>query len=56
VLIERNGPGAARAGACERTDSPAATIVGNVLVGAPAHVNHAAVIASGGPPVGAALS
>jgi carbonic anhydrase/acetyltransferase-like protein (isoleucine patch superfamily) len=33
-----------------------ATIVGNVLVGARAYADHAAVIASGGPPLEAALS
>jgi hypothetical protein len=39
-------PGAARAGASERTDNPAATLVGNVLVGAGAHVDRAAMIAA----------
>jgi carbonic anhydrase/acetyltransferase-like protein (isoleucine patch superfamily) len=54
VLIERNGQ-APQAHASARI-APSATIVENVLIGARAHVDHAAVIASGGPPVGGALS
>jgi carbonic anhydrase/acetyltransferase-like protein (isoleucine patch superfamily) len=49
VLIERNGE-APRVHASARI-APSATIVGNVLLGARAYVDHGAVIASGGPPV-----
>jgi carbonic anhydrase/acetyltransferase-like protein (isoleucine patch superfamily) len=49
VLIERNGE-APRVHASARI-AASATIVGNVLIGARAYVDHGAVIASGGPPV-----
>jgi carbonic anhydrase/acetyltransferase-like protein (isoleucine patch superfamily) len=49
VLIERNGD-APRVHSSARI-APSATIVGNVLVGARAYVDHSAVIASGGPPI-----
>jgi carbonic anhydrase/acetyltransferase-like protein (isoleucine patch superfamily) len=49
VLIERNGE-APRVHSSAQI-APSATIVGNVLIGARAYVDHAAVIASGGPPV-----
>jgi carbonic anhydrase/acetyltransferase-like protein (isoleucine patch superfamily) len=49
VLIERNGA-VPRVHASAQI-APSATIVGNVLIGARAYVDHAAVIASGGPPV-----
>jgi len=49
VLIERNGE-APRVHASAQV-APSATIVGNVLIGARAYVDHGAVIASGGPPV-----
>jgi hypothetical protein len=46
VLIERNGD--APRGHASAQIAPSATIVGNVLIGARAYVDHAAVIASGG--------
>jgi len=49
VLIGRNGE-APRVHASAQI-APSATIVGNVLIGARAFVDHAAVIASAGPPV-----
>jgi carbonic anhydrase/acetyltransferase-like protein (isoleucine patch superfamily) len=49
VLIERNGE-APRVHASAQI-APSATIVGNVLIGARAYVDHGAVIASGGPPI-----
>jgi carbonic anhydrase/acetyltransferase-like protein (isoleucine patch superfamily) len=49
MLIERNGE-APRVHASARV-AASATIVGNVLIGARAYVDHGAVIASGGPPV-----
>jgi carbonic anhydrase/acetyltransferase-like protein (isoleucine patch superfamily) len=49
MLIERNGE-APRVHSSARV-APSATIVGNVLIGARAYVDHTAVIASGGPPV-----
>jgi carbonic anhydrase/acetyltransferase-like protein (isoleucine patch superfamily) len=49
VLIERNGE-TPRVHSSARI-ARSATIVGNVLIGARAYVDHGAVIASGGPPV-----
>jgi carbonic anhydrase/acetyltransferase-like protein (isoleucine patch superfamily) len=49
VLIERNGE-APRVHSSAQI-APSATIVGNVLIGARAYVDHGAVIASAGPPV-----
>jgi hypothetical protein len=49
VLIQRNGE-APRVHSSARI-APSATIVGNVVIGARGYVDHAAVIASGGPPV-----